>query len=95
VRLLITGTDPFSDFAIHHIMSRGDRREDVFLDDVDRQDFLKMLGIKDSHLSSRTTECRMTAKRFYDWQTAGGTDDAMRLAHINNSIENALDASAF
>jgi len=21
----------------------------------------------------------MTAKRFYDWQTAGGTDDVMRL----------------
>ena len=22
---------------------------------------------------------RMTAKRFYDWQTVGGTDDVMRL----------------
>ena len=30
--------------AIYHIMSRGDRREDVFLDDVDRQDFLKTLA---------------------------------------------------
>ena len=29
--------------AIYHIMSRGDRREDIFLDDVDRQDFLKTL----------------------------------------------------
>ena len=25
-------------------MSRGDRREDIFLDDVDRQDFLKTLA---------------------------------------------------
>src|SRR5256885_7096336 len=26
---------------MYHVMSRGDRREDIFLDDVDRQDFLK------------------------------------------------------
>ena len=25
--------------AIHHVMSRGDRREDMYKDDVDRQDF--------------------------------------------------------
>jgi hypothetical protein len=25
--------------AIYHVMDRGDRREDIFLDDVDRQDF--------------------------------------------------------
>jgi hypothetical protein len=30
--------------AIYHVMSRGDRREKVFLDDVDRQDFLKALA---------------------------------------------------
>jgi REP element-mobilizing transposase RayT len=30
--------------AIYHIMSRGDRREDIFLDDVDRYDFLKTLA---------------------------------------------------
>src|SRR5512133_1964786 len=30
--------------AIHHVMSRGDRRENIFLDDVDRQDFLKTLA---------------------------------------------------
>lgn len=29
--------------AIYHVMSRGDRRENVFFDDVDRQDFLKTL----------------------------------------------------
>ena len=27
--------------AICHVMSRGDRREDIFPEDVDRQDFLK------------------------------------------------------
>ena len=27
--------------AIHHVMSRGDRREDIYHDEVDRQDFLK------------------------------------------------------
>jgi REP element-mobilizing transposase RayT len=30
--------------AIYHVMSRGDRREDIFRDDVDRQDFLKALA---------------------------------------------------
>ncbi len=30
--------------AIYHVMSRGNRRDDIFLDDVDRQDFLKTLG---------------------------------------------------
>ena len=29
--------------AIYHFMNRGDRREDRFLDDLDRQDFLKTL----------------------------------------------------
>jgi REP element-mobilizing transposase RayT len=29
---------------MYHIMSRGDRREDIFLDDVDRQDFIKTLA---------------------------------------------------
>jgi putative transposase len=30
--------------AIYHLMSRGDRRENIFRDDVDRQDFLKTLA---------------------------------------------------
>ena len=30
--------------AIDHLMSRGDRREDIFLDDVDRQDCVKTLA---------------------------------------------------
>ena len=30
--------------AIYHVMSRGDRRDKIFLDDVDRQDFLKTLA---------------------------------------------------
>jgi REP element-mobilizing transposase RayT len=30
--------------AIYHLMSRGDRREDIFLTDVDRHDFLKTLA---------------------------------------------------
>jgi putative transposase len=29
---------------MYHVMSRGDRREDIFLCDVDRQDFLKTLA---------------------------------------------------
>ena len=30
--------------AMYHVMSRGDRRENIFLDDVDRQDFIKTLA---------------------------------------------------
>ena len=30
--------------AIYHVLSRGDRREDIFHDDVDRQDFLETLA---------------------------------------------------
>jgi hypothetical protein len=27
--------------AIYHVMSRGDQRDDIFFDDVDRHDFIK------------------------------------------------------
>ena len=30
--------------AIYHVMSRGDRQKDIYIDDVDRQDFLKTLA---------------------------------------------------
>ena len=30
--------------AIYHVMSRGDRRENIFLDDVDRHDCLKTMA---------------------------------------------------
>jgi putative transposase len=30
--------------AIYHVMSRGDRQQDIYLNDVDRQDFLKTLA---------------------------------------------------
>ena len=30
--------------AMYHVMSRGDQRDDIFFDDVDRYDFLKSLA---------------------------------------------------
>ena len=30
--------------ALYHLMSRGDRREAIFLDDADRNEFLRTLG---------------------------------------------------
>jgi REP element-mobilizing transposase RayT len=30
--------------ALYHVMSRGDRKKDIYLNDVDRQDFLKTLA---------------------------------------------------
>jgi hypothetical protein len=29
---------------MYHVMSRGNRRQTIYLDDVDRHDFLKMLA---------------------------------------------------
>ncbi len=41
-----------------HVMSRGDRREDIFLGDVDRQDFLKTLA----------EACQKTAWQVHAWR---------------------------
>jgi len=30
--------------ALYHVMSRGDRREDIVVDDRDRENFLGLLG---------------------------------------------------
>ena len=30
--------------AMYHVMSRGNRRQDIYLDDMDRHDFLKTLA---------------------------------------------------
>jgi putative transposase len=30
--------------AMYHVISRGNRRQDIYLNDVDRQDFLKTLA---------------------------------------------------
>src|SRR5271157_1963062 len=47
--------------AIYHVMSRGNRREDIFLDEVDRQDFLKTLG----------EACRKTGWEVHAWCLMG------------------------
>ena len=39
--------------AIYHVMSRGERREDIFPNDVDRHDFLKQRGWTESDLRRR------------------------------------------
>ena len=33
------------DGAIYHLMSRGDRREEIFRDDVERKRFVEPLGV--------------------------------------------------
>ena len=32
--------------ALHHIMVRGINKEDIFIDDNDRRDFLRRLGVQ-------------------------------------------------
>ena len=46
------------DGAIYHLMSRGDRREEIFRDDLDREDFLKTLGAACQKLGGRSTPNR-------------------------------------
>ena len=47
--------------AIYHVMSRGNRREAVFLDEVDRHDFLKTLA----------EACRKTGWQVHAWCLMG------------------------
>ena len=35
--------------AMYHVMSHGDRREDIILNDVDRQDFIKTYRLMRNH----------------------------------------------
>ncbi len=51
--------------AIYHVLSRGDHREKIFLDDVDRQDVLKTLA-----------EWRMGDRQVAAgaWRKSGGAD---------------------
>jgi hypothetical protein len=44
--------------AVYHLMSRGDRREEIFRDDLDREDFLKTLGAACQKLGGRSTPNR-------------------------------------
>ncbi|MCX6884535.1 MAG: hypothetical protein NTX27_05780 [Verrucomicrobia bacterium] len=38
--------------AIHHVMSRGDQRQDIFLDEVDQHDFIKTLEWTQNELAT-------------------------------------------
>jgi hypothetical protein len=44
--------------AIYQLMSQGDRREEIFRDDLDREDFLKTLGAACQKLGGRSTPNR-------------------------------------
>ena len=48
--------------AIYRVMSRGDRREAIFLDDVDRQDFLKTLAEACRKTGWQVHACCLTIK---------------------------------
>jgi REP element-mobilizing transposase RayT len=43
--------------AMYHVMSCGNRRQDIFLDDIDRHDFLKTLA----------EACQKTGWQEKDW----------------------------
>ena len=61
--------------AIDHVMSRGDRREDIFLDDVDHQDFLKTPAEACQKTGWQVPACCLTRNHFHLWAStaSGGT----------------------
>jgi REP element-mobilizing transposase RayT len=46
--------------AMYHVMSRGDRREQIFLDDADRHDFIKTLAEACHKTGWRVHACCLT-----------------------------------
>ncbi len=51
--------------AMYHVMSRGDQRDDIFFDDVDRYDFIKTLeDLLKSHGFSAIGRHRFSAPAF-------------------------------
>ena len=50
--------------AMYHVLSRGDRREKIFLDDVDRHDFIKTLA--EACQKTQAGDCRAAPARDND-----------------------------
>jgi len=51
--------------AMYHVMSRGDQGEDIFLDDVDRQDFIKTLAEACQKTAQRPVWAGRVKSKFY------------------------------
>ena len=51
--------------AIYHVMSRGDRREDIFRDDKDREWFLTTLAGQLRVITTRTTPVKISMGSAY------------------------------
>ena len=51
--------------AIYHVMSRGDRQENIFVDDVDRQDFLKTLAEACQRTGWQVHACCLMSNHFH------------------------------
>ena len=66
--------------ALYHLMSRGDRREDIFLDDVDRQDFIKTLAE-----ACQKTDWQMHKAAQVDAESSRRGFSARRCWHMNQS----------
>jgi REP element-mobilizing transposase RayT len=51
--------------AIYHVMDRGDRQERIFLDEVDRQDFLKTLAEACQKTGWQVCACCLMSNHFH------------------------------
>jgi len=51
--------------AIYHVMNRGDRKEEIFLDDPDRERFLETLGEACAKTGWQVHACCLMGNHFH------------------------------
>ena len=60
--------------ALYHVTSRGDRREDIYLDDRDREAWLEVVGEDCSRFNWVVhAYCQMTNNIIWLWKQSTGT----------------------
>lgn len=79
--------------AIHHVISRGDRRENIYEDDVDRQEFLKKLAETCQKTDWQVPAYCLMTNHFHvvleTPQRESGRGDALAVEHVHDSPEPA------
>jgi len=75
--------------AIHHVLSRGDRRENIYHDEVDRQDFLKTLAETCQKTDWQVHAYCLMSNHFHvvleTPQREFGRRDALAVEHLHDS----------
>ena len=76
--------------AMYHIMSRGNRREKIFLDDVDRQDFIKTLAEACQKTNWQVHAFCLMPNHYHlvlETGTQSGSRDGLAAEHLHDSAQ--------